>query len=109
MPLIKRYYENPILTKDDVPYEVATIHNAGAVKFGDIYILLFRSHLLNGRSIIGIAESIDGFNFKVRTAPFMIPSEEGDFKLYEEYGVEDPRITFLDGEYLITYSSYSRY
>ena len=109
MPLIKRYQNNPILTKDDVPYEVTTVHNAGAVKFKDKYILLFRSHLLNGRSIIGLAESNDGFKFKVHPKPFMIPSDKGDFKLYEEFGVEDPRITFIDGEYLITYSAYSRY
>ncbi|MDD5362435.1 MAG: glycoside hydrolase family 130 protein [Ignavibacteria bacterium] len=109
MSIIKRYPENPILTKDDVPYKVATVHNAGAVKYGGKYLLLFRSHLLNGRSIIGLAESTDGYNFKVNPEPFMIPSEEGDFKLYEEYGVEDPRITFIEGEYLITYSAYSRY
>jgi len=109
MAIIKRYSNNPILTKDDVPYKVATVHNAGAIKYKGKYILLFRSHLLNGRSIIGIAESNDGYNFTVRPVPFMIPSEEGDFKQYEEFGVEDPRITFIDGEYLITYSAYSRY
>ncbi|HEY5122882.1 MAG TPA: glycoside hydrolase family 130 protein [Ignavibacteria bacterium] len=109
MAIIKRYFKNPILTKDDVPYKVATVHNAGAIKYEDKYILLFRSHLLNGRSIIGIAESNDGFNFTVHPEPFMTPSVEGDFKLYEEFGVEDPRITFIDGEYLITYSAYSRY
>jgi predicted GH43/DUF377 family glycosyl hydrolase len=109
MAIIKRYSGNPILTKDDVPYEVATVHNAGAIKYKDKYILLFRSHLLNGRSIIGIAESIDGYNFKVRPEPFMTPSTKGDFKQYEEFGVEDPRITFIDGVYLITYSAYSKY
>jgi predicted GH43/DUF377 family glycosyl hydrolase len=109
MAIIKRYSGNPILTKDDVPYEVATVHNAGAIKYKDKYILLFRSHLLNGRSIIGIAESIDGYNFKVRPEPFMIPSTKEDFKQYEEFGVEDPRITFIDGVYLITYSAYSKY
>jgi predicted GH43/DUF377 family glycosyl hydrolase len=109
MPIVKRYSGNPILTKDDVPYEVVTVHNAGAVKFGNKYILLFRSHLLNGRSIIGLAESNDGYNFKVHPKPFMTPSDEGEFKLYEEYGVEDPRITFIDGEFVITYSAYSRY
>jgi len=109
MSIIKRYKKNPILKKDNVPYPVATIHNAGAVKFNDKYILLFRSHLLNGRSIIGIATSNDGFNFKVSDEPFITPAKEGDFKIYEEYGVEDPRITFINGEYLITYSAYSRF
>jgi predicted GH43/DUF377 family glycosyl hydrolase len=27
---------------------------------------------------------------------------------YEEFGVEDPRVTLLEGEYVITYSAYSR-
>jgi len=33
-----RYSENPILTKNDVPFAVNSIFNPGAVKFGnDIY------------------------------------------------------------------------
>ena len=107
--LIKRYQYNPILTKDDVPYPVATVHNAAVVKYEGKYIMVFRSHKLNGRSILGIAVSIDGYNFEVNDKPFMIPSTEGIFKEYEAYGVEDPRITFIDGEYLITYSAYSRH
>jgi len=107
--LIKRYPNNPILTKDDVPYPIATVHNAAVVKFNEKYIMIFRSHKFNGRSILGKAESDDGFNFKVDREPFMIPATEGIFKEYEEYGVEDPRIIFLDGEYLITYSAYSRH
>jgi predicted GH43/DUF377 family glycosyl hydrolase len=107
--LIERYHNNPILTKDDVPYPVATIHNAGVIKFKDRYIMIFRSHKLNGRSILGKAESDDGYHFRVHEKPFMTPATEGIFKEYEEYGVEDPRIVFLDGEYLITYSAYSRH
>ena len=107
--LIKRYQYNPILTKDAVPYPVATVHNAAVVKHEGKYIMVFRSHKLNGRSILGIAVSNDGYNFKVNDKPFMIPSTEGIFKEYEAYGVEDPRITFMDGEYLITYSAYSRH
>ena len=107
--LIKRYQYNPILTKDDVPYPVATVHNAAVVKYEGKYIMVFRSHKLNGRSILGIAVSNDGYTFKVNDKPFMIPSTEGIFKEYEAYGVEDPRITFVDGEYLITYSAYSKH
>lgn len=107
--IIERYKNNPILTKDDVPYPVATVHNAAAVKYKNKYIMIFRSHKLNGRSILGKAESADGFNFKVDNEPFMVPATQGIFKEYEEYGVEDPRIVFIEGEYLITYSAYSRH
>lgn len=107
--LIKRYNKNPILTKDDVPYPVATVHNAGVVKFRNRYMMIFRSHQLNGRSILGLAESDDGYNFRVHEKPLITPASDGIFKEYEEYGVEDPRIIFLEGEYLITYSAYSRH
>ncbi len=107
--MIKRYSGNPILTKDDIPYPVATVHNAGMIKHNDEYIMLFRSHKLNGRSIIGKAVSSDGYNFKVAPAPFITPATEGVFKEYEAFGVEDPRISYIDGEYLITYSAYSQH
>lgn len=109
MNIVQRYGNNPILTKKDVPYAVATVHNAGVTRYKDKYIMIFRSHLENGRSIIGLAKSHDGYHFSVEKKPFMVPSTKGLFKEYEEYGVEDPRITFLEGEYLITYSAYSRH
>lgn len=107
--MIRQYKNNPILTKSDIPYPVSTVYNGGVVKHKDAYIMLFRSNKLNGRSIIGIADSADGYNFVAREKPFIVPSDDGPFGVYEEFGVEDPRITFLDGEYLITYSVYSRY
>ena len=76
-PIVKRYEKNPILTKDDVPYSVATVHNAGVVKHNDRYIMLFRSHLHNGRSVIGRADSDDGFFFTVNHQPFLVPSKNG--------------------------------
>jgi len=106
---VRRYQGNPILTKDDIPYPVQTVHNAGVARFEGRYVMLFRSHLATGRSIIGLAESNDGFNFKSRPGPFMTPSQEPVFCEYEEYSVEDPRITQLEGAYYITYSAYSRH
>jgi predicted GH43/DUF377 family glycosyl hydrolase len=108
-PIVKRYKHNPILTKDDIPYPVETVHNAGVVKHHNKYIMLFRSHRRNGRSIIGIAESKDGYSFVPREEPFMVPSTNSNFTEYEAFGVEDPRITFLEGKYYITYSAYSKH
>jgi predicted GH43/DUF377 family glycosyl hydrolase len=70
--------------------------------------MLFRSHLRSGRSIIGLARSKDGFRFVADPAPFLTPAKEGPFAAYEESGVEDPRVTEIDGVFLITYSAYSR-
>jgi len=108
--VIKRYEHNPILTKHDIPYPVETVHNAGVVKHAGRYIMLFRSHLRNGRSIIGKAESDDGFSFTACSEPFITPASEGIFAEYEAFGVEDLRICAMEGEdYLLTYSAYSRH
>ncbi|MDH3259268.1 MAG: glycosidase, partial [Deltaproteobacteria bacterium] len=44
-PVVKRYEKNPILTRHDIPYPVATVHNAGMIKHQGRYVMLFRSHL----------------------------------------------------------------
>jgi len=108
-PVVKRYADNPILTKNEVPYPVVTVHNAGVVRRHNRFVMVFRSHLHNGRSILGIAESDDGYAFKVRSGPFLRPAKEGPFAEYEEYGVEDPRICAMEDQFLITYSAYSRH
>ena len=108
-PIVKRYQGNPILTKNDVPYTVHTVHNAGVTKHHGTYYMLFRSHLDTGRSIIGLAESNDGYHFKVQDKPFITPATEGIFQEYEAFGVEDPRIACIEGEYYITYSAYSKH
>lgn len=107
--LISRYKNNPILTKEDITYPVATVHNAAVVKYDGKYVMIFRSHKRNGRSILGKAVSDDGYHFIADDNPFMVPATEGLFKEYESYGLEDPRIVFLDGEFLITYSAYSKH
>jgi len=106
---VKRCPQNPILTRDDVPYDVGTVHNAGVVKYNNQYIMLFRSHLKNGRSIIGRADSNDGFSFSVSPEPFLTPASDSVFGEYEEFGVEDLRINPVEDEYLLTYSAYSRH
>jgi predicted GH43/DUF377 family glycosyl hydrolase len=107
--IVRRHPGNPILTKDDVPYPVETVHNAGVAQHDGRYVMVFRSHLRNGRSILGLAESKDGFEFEVRPQPFLTPAKEGPFATYEEYGIEDPRICTIEGTHLITYSAYSRH
>src|SRR5260370_13085294 len=107
LDIVRRYRHNPILTKAEIPYPVETVHNAAVVKHENEYIMLFRSHLRTGRSIIGLARSPDGFHFTADPQPFLIPAQDSPFTAYEEFRVEDPRVTRLEGEYIITYSGYS--
>lgn len=106
--IVKRFKHNPILTPNDVPYPVHTVHNAAMTRYGKKYIMLFRAHRDTGRSILGVAESDDGMHFTARNAPFLEACKSGDYARYEK-SVEDPRVTALDGVYFITYSCYSEY
>lgn len=108
-PVVRRYRGNPVLTPADIPYPVQTVHNAGVTKYNGRFIMLFRARRDTGRCILGLAESDDGFTFTARPEPFMVPAGEGIFAEYEAYGVEDPRISRIDDEYLITYSAYSKH
>ena len=70
---ISRYGKNPILTKDDVPFMVNSIFNPGAVKHDGKYLLLCRVEMPIGRSSLVVAESPDGYNFKVVSKPLLTP------------------------------------
>lgn len=54
-------------------------------------------------SHLRLAWSDDGRRWAIEDAPCLWPADR-----YETYGIEDPRIVRLDGEYLVTYSAISR-
>jgi len=108
-PIVQRYQGNPILTAADVPYPVETVHNAGMARYNGRYVMLFRAHRATGRSILGLADSDDGFHFTPRLDPYIMPAMEGVFAEYEAFGVEDGRICQIGDQYLIAYSAYSRH
>ncbi|HTG46106.1 MAG TPA: glycosyltransferase, partial [Actinomycetota bacterium] len=54
-------------------------------------------------SHLRLARSTDGLRFTVDEEPTIVPQTS-----LEEYGVEDPRITLIDGVYQITYVAVSR-
>lgn len=119
-----RYENNPILTSTEVnriwiepQLQTITVHNAGITEFDGNTLMLFRSHLRNGISVLGIARSKNGLdNWQIDTRPALVPcSKEDEFaggtdvdKLIdnEQGGLEDARITKIGDTYLITYSAY---
>lgn len=105
--VVERYHGNPILTLEGLPFPCNTVFNAAATKFEDQYILLVRVENLIGRSVFALASSTDGYNFTVEPNYVMTPSNVEPFKTYEALGIEDPRITLLDGVYYIMYTAYS--
>ncbi len=108
MELIK-YNNNPILTKEDVPFKVNSIFNPGAIKFNGKYLLLCRVEMPIGRSTLVIAESSDGYKFKVSDKPAITPEDHKNCFEYVEWGIEDSRITQIDDKYYLTYTGYSKH
>jgi predicted GH43/DUF377 family glycosyl hydrolase len=108
--VIQRYEGNPLLTIEDIPFPCNTVFNAACAKCKGEYILLLRVEDLTGRSVFALARSGDGYDFDVEPEPVMAPcQEEGSFKEYERKGIEDPRITEIDGVYYIMYTAASPY
>ncbi len=58
---------------------------------------------LSTLSHLRLARSRDGIHFTVEDEPLLAPANEA-----EEYGVEDARITRIDGRYYINYTAVSR-
>jgi predicted GH43/DUF377 family glycosyl hydrolase len=105
--IVERYAGNPIISLEGLPFPVNTVFNTAAAKFEDKYILLMRVENLVGHSVFALAVSYDGFSFTVERDFAMAPSNEEPFKTYEARGIEDPRITYMDGVYYIMYTAYS--
>ncbi|MBU0755862.1 MAG: glycosidase, partial [Planctomycetes bacterium] len=107
--VIHRWEGNPIITLDHIPFPCNTVFNAACTKYGEEYILLLRVEDLKGRSVLAVARGEDGFHFQVGPEPVLIPSEEEPFAAFESMGVEDPRITEIEGVYYIMYTAVSCY
>ncbi|MBI4744807.1 MAG: glycosidase [Actinobacteria bacterium] len=121
---VVRFLGNPILTARDVnkiwrdpALQVKTVHNAGIAVMNNETIMLFRSHLRCGISVLGLARSKNGIDdWQIEPAPVLKPATESDIftdgadkkKLIENEsgGIEDARITKIDDTYVITYSAY---
>jgi beta-1,2-mannobiose phosphorylase / 1,2-beta-oligomannan phosphorylase len=58
---------------------------------------------LTQMSHLRVARSSDGEHFRIDAAPALVPADR-----LEEYGCEDPRATWIDGRWEVTYVSVSR-
>ncbi len=109
-PLLTRSALNPILSRDNWPYAINSVFNAGAVRLADgDTLLLCRvedrrgiSHLCAARS----ANGVDGWRIDQKPTLVANPREYPE----EVWGIEDPRITYVPelGQYAVAYTSFSR-
>jgi len=109
-PLFIRSSANPVLRREDWPYPINSVFNAGAVRLADGDTLLLcriedrtgMSHLCAARSTNGV----DGWRIDPQPTLMAKPKEYPE----ELWGIEDPRITWVPElqQYAIAYTSFAR-
>jgi predicted GH43/DUF377 family glycosyl hydrolase len=107
--ILHRFEGNPIIALEDIPFRCNTVFNGAVVKIGNEYIHLLRVESQQGYSVFALARSKDGLHFTVEDKPVMEPARKGPFARYEKRGIEDPRITEIEGVYYVMYTAYSKY
>jgi predicted GH43/DUF377 family glycosyl hydrolase len=109
-PLFTRSLVNPILSRDNWPYPINSVFNAGAVRLADgDTLLLCRVEDRTGLSHLCAARSENGVDgWRIDSEPTLVakPREFPE----EIWGIEDPRITFVPEleQYAIAYTSFAR-
>lgn len=97
--------------QEEVRWEEKDVFNPATAVKGDTLFLLYRAEDIvgkyHGTSRIGLAYSLDGYNFTKEPAPVLYPDNDA-YKMYEwEGGCEDPRmVEDENGIYYLTYTAY---
>jgi len=103
-----RIVDRPVLEpRPHIAWEKDAVLNAAACHDGRLFHVFYRAVAHNpgdpNRSCIGHAWSSDGIHFEQADEPILWSNTCPE----EARGVEDPRITFLEGQYHLLYTAYS--
>lgn len=106
--LFQRCKNNPILTVEDWPYQAHSVFNPAAAIVNGITLLMVRVEDHRGFSHLTVARSKNGIDgWEIDREPTLSPDPVN----YPEeiYGIEDPRITYIDeiGKWAVAYTAYS--
>ncbi len=103
MELLTRHPANPVLLPNPFNrWESLNVFNAAAIHHNGLFHMLYRAQGPDYVSYIGYAVSADGVNWSRLDKPVLSPGNE-----WETRGVEDPRVTFIDNKFYMTYTAYS--
>lgn len=100
--MLKIKDEGIILQKTSLEFENKAVLNPACIQVGDITHMFYRAVNHSGVSSIGYCQLKDNKVVKRLKEPVLFPEFD-----YEEKGVEDPRITYLEGIYYLFYTAYN--
>lgn len=93
--------EGIILEKTNLAFENQGVLNPACIQMDDITHMFYRAINHNDISSIGYCQLKDNKVVKRLKEPVLFPEYD-----YEKKGVEDPRITLLEGTYYLLYTAY---
>ena len=93
--------EGIILEKTNLEFENKGVLNPACIQTDGITHMFYRASNHNGVSSIGYCQLKDNKVVKRLKGPVLFPEYD-----YEKKGVEDPRITLLEGTYYLFYTAY---
>ncbi len=97
-----RHPHNPVLLPNPTStWETYNVFNPAVVYHQGEFHMLYRAQGLDWVSRIGYALSKDGLHFERDPQPVFAPQDE-----YDARGIEDPRISEIDGVFYMTYTAY---
>ncbi len=99
--MIKITDEGIILEKTSLEFENKAVFNPACIQVEDITHMYYRAVNENNISSIGYCQLKDNKVINRFDKPILTPEFD-----YEKKGVEDPRITYLDGVYYLFYTVY---
>lgn len=105
LDVLHRWEGNPAITVEDIPFRANTVFNGTPVRTEDGVYILLRIEGQHGYSFFALARSKNGLHFTLDDEPVMLPAREGPFAIYEKKGIEDPRITVIDGVCYVVYTA----
>jgi predicted GH43/DUF377 family glycosyl hydrolase len=113
MPVEKfqRFKKNPVLSPSkDVSWRSKAVFNPAAVKIKNTTHILYRAMSEDNTSVMGYAESKDGFNLShVCSEPAYVPRTHMEQKLVPggNSGCEDPRLTVIGKNVYMLYTAFN--
>ena len=99
-----RHPANPILLPDPTSdWEAYNVFNPSVIHHNGLFHMHYRAQGLDWVSRIGYAVSQDGIHWNRLRRPVLEPHDDSDAR-----GVEDPRVTELEGRFYLCYTAYGR-
>ncbi|MCZ7573447.1 MAG: hypothetical protein M5U01_33270 [Ardenticatenaceae bacterium] len=99
---LRRYPTNPIMLPDPTSdWECYNVFNPSVIHHNDLFHMHYRAQGLDWISRLGYAVSQDGVHWNRMREPVLAPVDRTDSR-----GIEDPRVTELEGVFYMTYTAY---